>query len=103
VPLRPEQIQEAEKLSIWLRTTPPSVRVLAEPGTGKSAQPASIIAVSFTRTSTMDLQKRIEQAREDWGLSTVDAVAVSTVHSLALRTLRAGALEAFPADPTVLG
>jgi len=120
VPLRREQIDEAEKAQhLAAHDTSEHVRVVAGPGTGKSAtieervcwllaeehvSPARIVAVSFTRASTMDLEKRIEQARVDRGLTEGDAVAVSTLHSLALRTLRrAGALEAYPADPTVLG
>jgi DNA helicase-2/ATP-dependent DNA helicase PcrA len=120
VPLRREQIDEAEKAQhLAAHDTSEHVRVVAGPGTGKSATieervcwllaenhvaPECIVAVSFTRASAMDLGKRIEQARVDRGLGGSDAVAVSTLHSLALRTLRrAGALEAYPADPTVLG
>jgi DNA helicase-2/ATP-dependent DNA helicase PcrA len=119
VPLRREQIDEAEKAQhLAAHDTSEHVRVVAGPGTGKSATieervcwllaeehvaPECIVAVSFTRASAMDLGKRIEQARADPGLEG-DPVAVSTLHSLALRTLRrAGALEAYPADPTVLG
>jgi DNA helicase-2/ATP-dependent DNA helicase PcrA len=120
VPLRREQIDEAEKAQhLAAHDTSEHVRVVAGPGTGKSATieervcwllaeagvaPAAIVAVSFTRASAMDLAKRIEQARFDRGLTEGDSVAVSTLHALALRTLRrAGALEAYPADPTVLG
>jgi len=120
MPLRREQIDEAEEAQhLAGHDTSQHVRVVAGPGTGKSAtieervcwllaeenvSPTCIVAVSFTRASTMDLEKRIEQARIDRGLTEGDPVAVSTLHSLALRTLRrAGALEAYPADPTVLG
>jgi hypothetical protein len=119
MPLRKEQIDEAEKAQhVAAHDTSEHVRVVAGPGTGKSetieervcwllgaenVSPACIVAVSFTRASTMDLEKRIAQARVDRELDG-DPVAVSTLHSLALRTLRrAGALEAYPADPTVLG
>ncbi len=119
MPLRKEQIDEAENVQhLAAHDISDHVRVVAGPGTGKSATieervcwllaeehvpPACIVAVSFTRASTMDLEKRIAQARIDRGLADGDSVAVSTLHSLALRTLRrAGVLEAYPADPTVL-
>lgn len=120
MPLRREQIEEAERAQhLAAHDTSKHVRVVAGPGTGKSATieervcwllaeknvpPACIVAVSFTRASSVDLEKRITQARADRGLADGDPVAVSTLHSLALRALRrAGALEAYPVDPTVLG
>jgi DNA helicase II / ATP-dependent DNA helicase PcrA len=93
------------------------VRVVAGPGTGKSAtieervcwllrhgvKPEHIIAISFTRAASDDLQARVASACEREQLEGGGAVAVSTLHSLALRALRmAGALAQYPADPVVL-
>ena len=99
-----------------LRT--PQTRLIAGPGTGKSSaieqrvcwllnqgiEPARIFAVSFTRASTKDLKERIILFCEAQGHDALAAqVRVSTLHSLALRTLRAaGLLARFPVDPLVL-
>jgi DNA helicase-2/ATP-dependent DNA helicase PcrA len=92
------------------------VRVVAGPGTGKSAtieervcwllengvSPDDIVAVSFTRLAARDLGARIEQARVKRGCAE-GTIAVSTLHSLALRALRrANVLAMYPADPVVL-
>ncbi len=94
------------------------VRLIAGPGTGKSSSieqrvcwllgqgvpAATIYVVSFTNSSVRDLRERVsaychEQGHEE---AAVD-VRVSTLHSLALRTLRiAGLLQRYPADPLVL-
>lgn len=93
------------------------VRLLAGPGTGKSAsieervhwlldngvQPHQIVAVSFTRAAARDLERRIRLYGEQHGHGNVDQVRVSTLHSVALRILRqAGLLNAFPVEPRVL-
>lgn len=120
VALRTEQIAEAEGAQLTAaHDTSEHVRVIAGPGTGKSATiearvcwllgeqcvaPERIVGVSFTRASTKDLDARIRTARTRAGLGAGQPVAVSTLHALALRTLRrAGVLEMFPVDPTVLG
>jgi DNA helicase-2/ATP-dependent DNA helicase PcrA len=92
------------------------VRTIAGPGTGKSytleervcwlleggVDAKSIAAVSFTRASARDLERRIRRACETKGHDH-GAIHVSTLHSLALRALRAhGALTAYPVDPRVL-
>jgi DNA helicase II / ATP-dependent DNA helicase PcrA len=93
------------------------VRLVAGPGTGKSSaieervrwlltqgvQPASIYAVSFTRASALDLRLRVHDYCTQNGYPAASQVRVTTLHSLALRTLRAaGLLTAYPADPLVL-
>jgi DNA helicase-2/ATP-dependent DNA helicase PcrA len=93
------------------------VRVIAGPGTGKSAtieervrwllsqgaDPARIHAVSFTRASSRDLRDRIALYCANHHQVGGEQVRVTTLHALALRTLRAaGLLAAFPADPLVL-
>jgi DNA helicase II / ATP-dependent DNA helicase PcrA len=67
-------------------------------------QPAGIYVVSFTRASAKDLKDRIFSHCEAQGYGALAAqVRVSTLHSLALRTLRAaGLLARFPSDPLVL-
>jgi len=93
----------------------PHVRVMAGPGTGKSqtieqrvcwlveggADPGRIVVVSFTRASAEDLRARVAKACSEANLD--PAVRVGTLHSFALRALRAaGRLKAYPADPAVL-
>lgn len=93
----------------------PQVRVIAGPGTGKSqtiqervlwllahsVQPNEIVVVSFTRASARDLELRIH--RQKPGRPSAEKVRVSTLHSLALRTLRrAGMLAQYPVEPIVL-
>lgn len=95
----------------------PYVRVVAGPGTGKSATieerirwlldqgtpAASIFVVSFTRASALDLRQRIHSYCSQNGQPTSVTVRVSTLHSLALLTLRAaGLLTHYPADPLVM-
>src|SRR2546427_11850996 len=77
-------------------------RLIAVPGTGKSntivnrlcwlldqgVQAARIFVVSFTRASANDLKNRIITACEGCGhAAAVTHIQVSTLHSLALRTL----------------
>ena len=60
--------------------------------------------VSFTRASALDLRDRVHRYCIKNGCSSVTQVRVTTLHSLALRTLRAAGLLAafYPADPLVL-
>jgi DNA helicase II / ATP-dependent DNA helicase PcrA len=90
---------------------------VAGPGTGKSStieervrwlladrgiEAARVFAVSFTRASSADLRRRIRAYCDQHGLAGAD-VRVSTLHSLALRILRAaGLLAAYPAGPMVM-
>lgn len=93
------------------------VRLVAGPGTGKSTcigervrwlvgqgvQAPTIYCVSFTRASALDLRQRVYNYCTANGQPTVNQVRVTTLHSLALRTLRAaGLLHAYPVDPLVL-
>ena len=95
----------------------PQVRVVSGPGTGKSftieervcwllsngIAPGEICAVSFTRASSLDLRCRVQSYCRQNGQPIGANVRVSTLHSLALRTLRAaGLLIAYPADPLVM-
>jgi len=93
----------------------PQIRLVAGPGTGKSfsigervswligngADPSHIFAISFTRTSTTDLNTNIRKYCKS--ISNIDKIQVSTLHSLALRILaRGGQLTQYPASPRVL-
>ena len=93
------------------------VRLVAGPGTGKSATiqervcwlimqgaPAdSIFAISFTRASSHDLRNGIHRNATRPGYETIGQVSVTTLHSLALRVLRAAQqLNAYPVEPLVL-
>jgi DNA helicase-2/ATP-dependent DNA helicase PcrA len=118
MPITPTQIRAAQALQhAAAHDTAGQIRVVAGPGTGKSfaieervlwlmaqgVPPERICAVSFTRASALDLRRRIQAFCTQNGQPTVTRVRVSTLHSLALRTLRAaGLLTAYPADPLVL-
>ena len=118
MPLTQAQIQAAQIVQhAAAHDQAQQVQVVAGPGTGKSSaieervrcllaqgvQPAAIYAVSFTRASALDLRQRIHAYCSQNGYHTGAQVRVTTLHALALRTLRAaGLLIAYPADPLVL-
>ncbi len=91
------------------------VLLVAGPGSGKSATieeriaylisqgvvPAEIFAVSFTNASARDLSDRVQHALTGAGIT--GDPSVSTLHALALRSLRRGNLiQTYPSDPQVL-
>jgi len=111
----PEQLAEATAAQKAAAQDPsPHVRVIAGPGTGKSqtieqrvcwlldqgADAGRIVAVSFTRAAAEDLGARIRHACLFGGHPS--GVATGTLHSLALRALRAANRLSYPADPVVL-
>ena len=118
MPITSTQIQFAERTQFAAaQDQSAQVRLVAGPGTGKSRTieervrwllsqnelPNQIFAVSFTRASALDLRSRIQSYCIKNNQPTVIQVQVSTLHSLALRTLRsAGLLTAYPVDPLVL-
>lgn len=118
MPITQEQLSHAEgRQHAAGRDAGQSVRLVAGPGTGKSStieervrwlidtgvSPDAITAISFTRAASFDLRGRIHGYCLTRGQPDGADVRVSTLHSLALRTLRlAGALEAYPAEPLVL-
>jgi len=118
MPLTQAQIQTAQAAQHAAARDPSQqVRVVAGPGTGKSSaievrvrwllaqgvQPAAVYAVSFTRASALDLRQRVHAYCVQNGQPAATQVRVTTLHSLALRTLRAaGLLTAYPADPLVM-
>jgi DNA helicase-2/ATP-dependent DNA helicase PcrA len=117
MPIRPEQIAEAVAVQHAAAADEAhAVRVVAGPGTGKSftiedrvswlldrgVEGERIAVVSFTRAASRDLRTRIEQTCAAAGYEG-SRVRVTTLHALALRALRAaGALAAYPVDPSVL-
>ncbi|MEX1142690.1 MAG: ATP-dependent helicase [Thermoleophilaceae bacterium] len=70
---------------------------------GQGIAAKSIAAVSFTRASAGDLQERIRAACAGKGHDH-SGIAVSTLHSLALRALKARGIlgSTYPVDPRVL-
>lgn len=118
MPLTQVQIQTAQAAQHAAAHDPrPQVRVVAGPGTGKSSaieervrwllsqgvQHTVICVVSFTRASALDLRQRVHACCVQNGQPAGAQVRVTTLHSLALRTLRAaGLLTAYPADPLVM-
>jgi DNA helicase II / ATP-dependent DNA helicase PcrA len=105
----PETAKAAAQLTqhATAHSTTPQTRLIAGPGTGKSAtivhrlcwlldhgvESSRIYVVSFTRASANDLKERIISACETTGhAAAVTHIQVSTLHSLALKTLRAGGL-----------
>jgi DNA helicase-2/ATP-dependent DNA helicase PcrA len=117
VGIRQEQIEEAGDVQRRAAADGNDhVRLIAGPGTGKSftieervcwlldqgVDRRRIAAVSFTRASAFDLQRRVRAACERAGHPDAE-ISVTTLHSLALRSLRAGGiLAAYPVDPLVL-
>ena len=118
MPITDQQRQAAEAVQDSAARDPAGqVRVVAGPGTGKSrsieervrwllsqgSPPANIHVVSFTRAASRDLAYRIQQYCIQNGQPGVAQVWVSTLHSLALRLLRAGGLlAAYPVGPYIL-
>jgi ATP-dependent DNA helicase UvrD/PcrA len=118
MPITPDQIAAAEAVqNAAAQDSQAQVRLVAGPGTGKSqaiearvrwliahgVDPKAICVVSFTRASALDLRLRIHANATEPGFETIDQVSVTTLHSLALRVLRAaGQLQAYPVDPLVL-
>jgi DNA helicase II / ATP-dependent DNA helicase PcrA len=117
-PIRPEQIAAAEAVQhAAAHDASDQVRVVAGPGTGKSSaveervrwlvadrgvDASRVFAVSFTRAAAGDLRRRVRGYCDRNGVAG-NEVSVSTLHSLALRTLRAaGLLAAYPAGPMVM-
>ena len=112
MPLTLAQIQKAQAVQNAAARDPSQhVRVVAGPGTGKSSaieervrwllaqgvQPAAIYAASFTRASALDLRQRVHAYCVQNAQPAANQVRVTTLHSLALRTLRAaGLLTAYP-------
>ncbi len=119
MPITLQQIQVAQQQQFHAaRDMNPRVRVIAGPGTGKSrcieervnfllsrrVLPRDIFVISFTRATARDLKQRIVQYCTQFGNAQLAlGVNVSTMHALALRTLRsANLLQGFPTDPTIL-
>lgn len=118
MPFTPQQLHQAEAIQrAAAQDGSPTVRLVAGPGTGKSftieervrwllangVDPDRIFVVSFTRASARDLRGRIQRYCAQQGMPAGGQVFVTTLHSLALRVLRAaGLLQAYPADPMVM-
>jgi superfamily I DNA/RNA helicase len=115
--ITPAQIQAAKAIQDSAAHDPhPQVRLVAGPGTGKSfsieervywllsqgVPAAGIAVVSFTRASSVDLRTRVRSYCASQNQAGGNDVRVSTLHSLALRILRAAGLLHYPADPLVL-
>ncbi|MBI4640795.1 MAG: ATP-dependent helicase [Candidatus Tectomicrobia bacterium] len=118
MPITPQQVQVAQSIQhTAAHDIRDQVRLVAGPGTGKSfaieervrwliaggVNPRAIFVVSFTRAAARDLRARIYNYCTAHGVTTVTQVSVTTLHSLALRILRAaGLLAAYPAEPIVM-
>jgi DNA helicase II / ATP-dependent DNA helicase PcrA len=117
MPITPQQIQAAETTQrAAAHDGSQQIRLVAGPGTGKSfsieervcwlfgqgIQPRAITVVSFTRASSIELRGRIHAYCAIHNQHNGADVRVSTLHSLALRMLKAANLLHYPADPLVL-
>jgi len=117
MPITPQQIQAAETTQrAAAHDGSQQIRLVAGPGTGKSfsieervcwllgqgIQPRAITVVSFTRASSIELRGRIHAYCATHNQHNGADVRVSTLHSLALRMLKAANLLHYPADPLVL-
>lgn len=118
--ITPAQCAAAEQRQ-WqaAQDTAPQVRLVAGPGTGKSktiekrvatvlnngATARNVYAISFTVAASTELRQRINAfcANQPCAAAVAD-VHVSTMHSLALRILRAANILAtlYPSNPVVL-
>jgi superfamily I DNA/RNA helicase len=117
MPITPQQLQAAEATQrAAAHDGAQQIRLVAGPGTGKSfsieervcwllgqgIQPRAITVVSFTRPSSIELRNRIHACCAGRNQHNGVDVRVSTLHSLALRMLKAANLLHDPADPLVL-
>lgn len=118
MPITPTQIAAAQAVQHAAAHDPSNqVRLVAGPGTGKSSvieervswllgngvPEDEICVVSFTRASTNDLRIRVHEYCANNGHSNAGNVRITTLHSLALRLLRAaGQLATYPAEPLVM-
>jgi DNA helicase-2/ATP-dependent DNA helicase PcrA len=120
VPITPAQTAAAEQRQ-WqvAQDAAPQVRLIAGPGTGKSATierrvahvlnnnaaPDRVHVISFTRATCGELAGRVAAYCANQACAAVvDQIHLSTMHSMALRILRAAAVltTLYPADPFVL-
>src|SRR5580693_3742560 len=117
MPITPPQVQAAVAIQgAAAHDGSQQIRLVAGPGTGKSysieervcwllaqgIQPQSVAVVSFTRASSVELRVRIHAYCANHNQQNGTNVRVSTLHSLALRMLKAANLLHYPADPLVL-
>lgn len=120
MPITPAQAAAAEAAQSAAAQDPtPQVRLIAGPGTGKSAaierrvahvlnngaDPNCVFVISFTRATCAELTTRIAAYCADQPCAPlVGQIYVSTMHSLALRLLRSAAVLAtlYPSDPIIL-
>src|SRR3984893_8848893 len=117
MPITPQQIQAAEMTQrAAAHDGAQQIRLVAGPGTGKSfsieervcwlltqgIQPRAVTVVSFTRASSIELRSGIHLYCARNNQHNGADVRVSTLHSLALRMLKAAGLLHYPADPLVL-
>jgi len=120
MPITPAQSALAEQAQMAAATDGSAqVRLVAGPGTGKSAaierrvahvlhngaNPANVYVISFTRATCVELSERIVNFCSNLPCAPASKqVRVSTMHSLALRILRTANVLAtlYPSDPQVL-
>lgn len=117
MPITAEQVSEAERLQHQAAHDPnPKVRLIAGPGSGKSyaigervrwlleqkVPPERIRPLSFTRAASESLREKVYKYCSDRSQSGYELVSISTLHSLALKSLRLAGLLPFPVDPLVL-
>lgn len=118
MPITQDQVEAAQNAQhLAAHDANSVVRLVAGPGTGKSTSieervcwllgngvpPETTYVISFTRATALDLRERVRRYCSNHGQETAGLVSVSTLHSLALRILKAGGLLGmYPVDPTVL-
>ena len=120
MPITPAQVAQAEQ-GQWHAARDPAnvIRLIAGPGTGKSAtierrvahvlnnrtNAPRVCVISFTRATCSELRVRIAAfCATQPCAAVVGQVRISTMHSLALRILRSANVLAtlYPADPMIL-
>lgn len=117
MPITPQQRTAAQQVQhTAAHDTNQQIRLVAGPGTGKSfvieervawlinngVNSNNIFVVSFTKAASDDLRRRILSHCTNQNITT-NQLSVTTLHSLALRVLRAASLlSRYPADPLVM-
>lgn len=120
MPITPAQIAQAQQAqSLAAQDAAAAIRLIAGPGTGKSAtierriahvlnkgaNPNRVFVISFTRATCAELETRIAAfCATQPCAQAVANIRISTMHALALRILRSAAVLAtlYPSDPIVL-
>lgn len=111
-----QKLKASERQKIIAEDSNAQIRLVAGPGSGKSyviqkrvnwllengVLPNSIFVISFTNESTNDIRDKLQKFCIKKGNHQVSEINVSTLHSLALKSLKRAELLKYPVDPIVI-